>query len=169
MKTDLLKAGKIVNTHSLRGEVRIYPYCDDADFLCDFDSLYVENEIYDVVSSRVHKGQALVKFEGINNINEAETLVGKLVYIDKNEVELEEGRYFIEDIKGLEVYDIDTGVKYGKVINVIETGANDVFEILSEDKTLLIPKIDDVVKEIDIEKGVILIRPLKGLFEWDLM
>ena len=165
MKTDLLKAGKIVNTHSLRGEVRIYPYCDDADFLCDFDSLYVENEIYDVVSSRVHKGQAVVKFEGINNINEAETLVGKLVYIDKNEVELEEGRYFIEDIKGLEVYDIDTGVKYGKVINVIETGANDVFEISSEDKTLLIPKIDDVVKEIDIDKGVILIRPLKGLFE----
>ena len=64
-----------------------------------------------------------------------------------------------------QVFDIDTGVKYGKVINVIETGANDVFEISSEDKTLLIPKIDDVVKEIDIEKGVILIRPLKGLFE----
>lgn len=166
MKNDLLKAGKIVNTHSLRGEVRIYPYCDDADFLCEFESLYVENNIMDVVSARVHKGQALIKFEGINNINDAKTLVGKTVYIDKNEVELEEGRYFIEDIKGLSVYDIDTNEFYGKVTNVIETGANDVFEISSpENKSLLIPKIDDVIKDIDLDKGIILIKPIKGLFE----
>lgn len=165
MKSNLLKAGKIVNTHSLRGEVRVYPYCDDAEFLCEFESLYVENEIMDVVSSRVHKGQALIKFEGINNINEAEKLVGSIIYIDKDEVELEEGRYFIEDIKGLEVFDVDTNELYGKVINVIETGANDVFEIQGKEKTLLIPKIDDVIKEIDLDKGVILIRPIKGLFE----
>ena len=165
MKNNLLKAGKIVNTHSLRGEVRIYPYCDDADFLCEFDSLYVENEIMDVVSSRVHKGQALIKFDGIDSINDAEKLVGKIIYIDKDEVELEEGRYFIEDIKGLSVYDIDTNELYGKVINVIETGANDVFEIKSEDKILLIPKIDQVIKEINLEKGIILIKPMKGLFE----
>lgn len=168
MKNNLLKAGKIVNTHSLRGEVRIYPYCDDADFLCEFDSLYVENEIMDVVSSRVHKGQALIKFDGIDSINDAEKLVGKIIYIDKDEVELEEGRYFIEDIKGLSVYDIDTDELYGKVINVIETGANDVFEIKSEDKILLIPKIDQVIKEINLEKGIILIKPMKGLFEWNL-
>lgn len=165
MKSNLLKAGKIVNTHSLRGEVRIYPYCDDAEFLCEFESLYVESEIMDVVSSRVHKGQALVKFDGINSINDAEKLVGSIVYIDKDEVELEEGRYFIEDIKGLDVYDVDTNELYGKVINVIETGANDVFEVKNDEKILLVPKIDDVIKEIDLEKGIILIKPIKGLFE----
>ena len=165
MKSDLLKAGKIVNTHSLRGEVRIYPYCDDAEFLCEFDSIYVENEIMDIVSARVHKGQALIKFDGINSINDAEKLVGSIVYIDKNDVELEEGRYFIEDIKGLCVYDVDTNELYGKVINVIETGANDVFEVKSGDKILLVPKIDDVIKEIDIDGGKILIKPIKGLFE----
>lgn len=165
MESNLLKAGKIVNTHALRGEVRVYPYCDDAEFLCEFDRLFIESEEAEVVSSRVHKGQALIKFKGIDNINDAEKVVGKLIYIDKNDVELEEGRFFIEDIKGLEVIDIDTGVVYGKVINVIETGANDVFEVKGEDKILLVPKIDDVVKDIDIANKKILIRPIKGLFE----
>ena len=165
MESNLLKAGKIVNTHALRGEVRIYPYCDDAEFLCEFDRLFIESEEAEVVSSRVHKGQVLIKFKGIDNINDAEKVVGKLIYIDKNDVELEEGRFFIEDIKGLEVIDIDTGVVYGKVINVIETGANDVFEVKGEDKILLVPKIDDVVKDIDIVNKKILIRPIKGLFE----
>lgn len=165
MKNDLLKAGKIVNTHSLRGEVRIYPYCDGPEFLCEFDRLYIENTETEVVSARVHKGQALIKFKDINSINDAEQLVGKLIYINKNDVELEEGRYFIEDIKALEVIDIDIGTVYGKVINVIETGANDVFEVQSDNRILLVPKIDDVVKEIDLEEGKILIKPIKGLFE----
>lgn len=165
MNENLLKAGKIVNTHSLRGEVRIYPYCDGPEFLCEFDYLYVENNKMKVISSRVHKGQALIKFEGINNINEAETLVGSMVYIDKDDIELEEGRFFIEDIKGMTVKDVETDEVYGKVINVIETGANDVFEVKSEEKILLVPKIDDVVKEIDLESKVILIKPIKGLFE----
>lgn len=164
-ENNLLQAGKIVNTHSLRGEVRIYPYCDSAEFICEFDYLYVNNVKMQVVNSRVHKGQTLVKFKGIDDINEAEKLVGQIVYFDKNDVELESGQYFIEDIKGLEVYDIDTDEYYGKVISVIETGANDVFEIKQNEKIRLVPKIDDVVKEIDIEKGKILIRPLKGLFE----
>lgn len=165
MKGNLLEAGKIVNTHSLKGEVRIYPYCDSAEFLCELDYLYIDGEKTKVVSARVHKGQALVKFKGVNDINEAELLIGKVVYFDKNEVDLEEGQYFIDDIKGLEVYDADTGEFYGKVINVIITGANDVFEVKNSDKLLLVPKIDDVVKEIDLENGKILITPIKGLFE----
>ena len=165
MKDNLLKAGKIVNTHSLRGEVRIYPYGDGPEFLCEFDFLYVEDKKMKVTSARVHKGQSLIKFEGVNSINDAESLVGSIVYIDKDDVELEEGRYFIEDIKGMTVKDIDTDEIYGKVINVIETGANDVFEVKSENKILLVPKIDDVVKDIDLESGIILIKPIKGLFE----
>ena len=165
MNDKLLRAGKIVNTHSLRGEVRIYPYCDDAEFLCEFDVLYVDGREMEVVSSRVHKGQALVKFDGINDINHAEALVGAIVCIDRDDVELEEGRYFIEDIKGCLVYDIDTEECYGKVINVIQTGANDVFEVSKDGKVVLIPKIDDIVKEIDIDEKRIVIKPMKGLFE----
>lgn len=165
MENKLMIAGKIINTHSLRGEVRIYPYCDSAEFICEFDYLYINNVKTEVINARVHKGQALVKFNGIDSIDKAEALIGQNVYFDKNDVELDEGQYFIEDIKGLEVYDIDTDEYYGKVINVIETGANDVFEIKLDDKIRLIPKIDDVIKEISIDDNKILIRPLKGLFE----
>ncbi len=165
MNDNLLKAGKIVNTHSLKGEVRIFPYCDDADFLCEFDTLYINGEPRDVVSARVHKGQALIKFDGITDINMAEALVGSIVFIDKDDIELEEGRYFIEDLKGCKVFDLDTDECYGTVTNIIQTGANDVFEVTLDDRTLLVPKIDDVVKEIDIDNKRIVITVIKGLFE----
>ena len=163
---NLLVAGKIVNTHSLHGEVRVYPYCDSAEFLCEFERLFIEDTETKVTSSRVHKGQALIKFAGIDNVGQAESLVGKLIYIDKIDIELEDGRYFIEDIKGLTVKDADSGKIYGIVTNVIETGANDVFEVTTPDgETLLVPKIDDVIKDIDIQDKTILITPIKGLFE----
>ncbi len=165
MKNKLLQAGKIVNTHSLRGEVRVYPYCDSAEFICEFDRLFINNTEIEVVNARVHKGQALIKFKGINDINQAEKLIGQMIYFNRDDIELDEGQYFIEDIKGMEVYDIDTDEYYGKVVNIIETGANDVFELKLNDKTLLVPKIDDVIKEINIDTGKILIKPLKGLFE----
>jgi 16S rRNA processing protein RimM len=164
MKKELLQAGKIVNTHALKGEVRIYPYCDSAEFLCDVKKLYIDDQAYKVTSSRVHKGQALIHFKGINSIEDAEKIVGKLVYFNKEDVALEEGQYFIDDIIGLQVEDIDTGEVYGKVTDVITTGANDVFEVTG-DRVLLVPKIDDVVRDINLDQQVIKIRPLQGLFE----
>ncbi|MBQ4052347.1 MAG: 16S rRNA processing protein RimM [Clostridia bacterium] len=164
MEKELLEAGKIINTHALKGEVRIYPYCDSADFLCDVKKLYIDGQSYKVNAARVHKGQALIKFKGVNSIEEAEALLGKLVYFDKADVKLDEGQYFIDDIIGLTVKDVDTDVVYGKVTDVFTTGANDVFEVTG-DRVLLVPKIDPVVINIDLKNKLILIRPLEGLFE----
>ncbi|MBQ8600894.1 MAG: 16S rRNA processing protein RimM [Clostridia bacterium] len=164
MEKELLEAGKIINTHALKGEVRIFPYCDSADFLCDVKKLYIDGESYKINAARVHKGQALIKFKGVNSIEEAEALLGKLVYFDKKDIQLEEGQFFIEDIIGLTVEDIDTGEIYGKVTEVFTTGANDVFEVTG-DRVLLVPKIDQVVLEINLKEEKILIRPLEGLFE----
>lgn len=164
MSQDLLQAGKIVNTHALRGEVRIYPYCDSAEFICEIKTLYIENQPYTVSAARPHKGQALVRFKGINRIEDAEPLVGKMVYFSKKDVDLEDDRYFIDDIIGMTVEDINTGKIYGKVTSVFPTGANDVFEIKG-DRTLYVPKINDVVKEIRLDEKRILIQPLEGLFE----
>lgn len=161
----LLTAGKIVNTHALRGEVRVYPYCDSAEFLCEFERLFINGTPLRVRSARVHKGQALILLEGVNTVEQAQALVGGTVAIDKGDIELEEGRYFIEDILGLQVVNAETDEDYGKVTNVIATGANDVFEVTDGDGTVrLVPKIDDVVKEISLTDGVIRIIPLKGLF-----
>ncbi len=164
MEKELLEAGKIINTHALKGEVRIYPYCDSADFLCDVKKLYIDGTAFKVNAARVHKGQALIKFKGVNSIEEAEALLGKLVYFDKKDVALEEGQFFIDDIIGLTVEDVDTGEIYGKVTDVFTTGANDVFEVTG-DRVLLVPKIDQVVLSIDLKEEKILIRPLEGLFE----
>ena len=164
MNKELLQAGKIVNTHALRGDVRIYPYCDSAEFLCDVPTLYIDNTPYKVTASRVHKGQALLHLKGIDSIDAAEAIVGKFVYFDKNDVELDDGQFFIEDIIGSKVIDIDTNEVYGEVTAVFPTGANDVFEVKGE-RVLLVPKIDDVVLEIDTDEKIIKIRPLKGLFE----
>lgn len=164
MSKDLLQAGKIINTHALRGDMRVFPYCDSADFLCEIEKLYIDNQPYKVTSARVHKGQALIHLKGIERIEDAEKLIGKFVCFDKADVDLDDGQFFIDDIMGLEVKDVDTNEIYGKVTDVITTGANDVFEVTG-DRVLYVPKIDDVVIEINLDDEVILIRPLQGLFE----
>lgn len=164
MEKDLLQAGKIVNTHALRGDIRIYPYCDSAEFLCTVKKLYIDGQGYKVTAARVHKGLALIHLKGIDSIEEAEKNVGKFVCFDKKEVALDEGQFFIDDIIGLTVEDIDTGEVYGKVTDVLATGANDVFEVTG-DRVVLIPKIDEVVIDVDLKNEVIKIRPLPGLFE----
>ena len=164
MAKELLQAGKIINTHALRGDMRIFPYCDSAEFLCEVKKLYIDNQPFTVTSARVHKGQALLHLKGVERIEEAEKFVGKFVYLDKKDVDLDDGQYFIDDIIGLTVQDIDTKEIYGKVTDVIPTGANDVFEVTGE-RVLLVPKIDDVVLDIDLKNEIILIRPLQGLFE----
>lgn len=164
MKNKYLDAGKIVNTHGIRGEIKIYPLCDSPEFLLEFDRFFIDKEEVEVISSRVHKNVTLMKLKGIEHIDQAEAMVGKILQINCDDVELDDGQYFIEDLIGLRVIDADSGKEYGKLKSVIQTGANDVYEVQGE-KLYLVPKIDDVVLDTDLDKGVIIIRPLKGLFD----
>lgn len=164
MKKDFLDAGKIVNTHGLRGEIRIYPLCDSADFLLDFERFYLEGKEIKISSSRVHKNQLLAKLDGINTIEDAERIIGKVLQIRHDDIELDENQYFIEDLIGMKVVDADNGTEYGILKNVFQTGANDVYEVVG-DETYLVPKIDEVVLSTDFETNCITIRPLKGLFD----
>lgn len=163
----LLESGKIVNIHGLKGEVKVMPWCDYPDFLCEFDILYIgkEKTPYIVESARIHKNMALIKLKDVNTPEEANNLRNSIVYIDRDEIALEEGTYFIQDIIGLTVKDADSGKVYGEIKDVLQTGANDVYEIKSEEKTYLIPAIEQVIIETDIKNSVMLIRPLEGLFD----
>ena len=103
---------------------------------------------------------------GYDTLEQAQTLIGKILYIDRNDAELEEGLYFIQDIIGLTVKDADTGEVYGKVSEIYQNGAADVYSIKKENGVeLMFPCIDEVVKKIDVEGGEILIKPLPGLFD----
>lgn len=164
---NMLESGKIVNTHGIKGELKVVPWCDYPEFLCEFDTIYIgkEKTPYTVDSARVHKNTVLIRLSGINTPEAANALRNKIVYIDRNEIELEEGTYFIQDIIGLTVKNADTGKIYGEIKDVLQTGANDVYEIKNGDKTYLVPAIEDVVIETDIDNSIMLIRPLEGLFD----
>lgn len=169
MKKEYLEAGKIVNTHGIRGEVKIMPYCDSPELLCDFDRLFMGKllkEIY-IERSRVQKNMIICKIEGVDTPEEAEKLRNKMLYMHRDDLELDEDTYFIQDLIGMTVKDADTGEVYGIIDDVFQTGANDVYSIKNGDKSYLVPAIADVVITTDIDSGIMTIRPLEGLFDED--
>ena len=163
-----LECGKIVSTHGLRGEVRVQPWCDGPDFLLGFATLYFERGVkpLPVEGARVHKNVLILKLKGVDDIDTAAALRGKTLYLDRQDAPMEEGEHFVQDLLGLRVLDADTGREYGKLTDVLFTGANDVYELSGKQgEKKLVPAIPDVVLKTDTESGVMLIRPLRGLFE----
>lgn len=163
-----LEAGKVVATQGLRGELRVQPWCDSAAFLCQFKRLYWragEQEV-NVVSARPHKNLVLIKLEGIDSVEQADLLRGRVLFIRREDCHLPEGEYFIQDLIGMQVCDADTGHVYGKLTDVLKTGANDVYQVTNDEgKDYLIPSIPDVVVERNIQEGVMKIHPMEGIFD----
>ena len=162
-----LESGQIVGTHGVRGMVRIQPWCDTPAFLCDFKKIYSDegNTVWKVVKSQPHGNVVIAQLQGVDSIESAEKLRGKRVYICRDDVKLEKGQYFVEDIIGCEVFNIETGENLGKITDVSPTGANDVWHIKRDGKEYLIPKIDSIVKTVDVENGRVEISVMKGLFD----
>ncbi len=166
MKKEYLEAGKIVTTHGIRGEVKIMPYTDTPELLCDFERLFMgknHDEIY-IEKSRVFKNMVIAKIEGVNTVEEAEKLRNKILYMHRDDLELDENTYFIQDLIGMEVRDAENGFVYGKIKDVMQTGANDVY-VIQGDREYLVPAIPDVVVSTDIDNDIMLIKPLEGLFD----
>lgn len=168
VKKQYLEIGQIVTTHGIAGEVRVKPWCDSPELLCEFDCLYFDGGEKEtrVERARVHKNVVVMKLKGVDTMDDALKLRNKVLFADRDEFELEEGTYFIQDLLGLEVIDADSGKRYGRIVDVTQTGANDVYHVKGENgKELLVPAIADVVLETDVEGGRMVIRPLKGLFD----
>lgn len=167
MQKQYLECGKIVSTHGILGELRVQPWCDSPEYLCDFRTLYLQNgeNALTVERARVHKNMVLLKLKGFDSLDDAVTLRGKVLYINRDD-DAEDSAVFIQDLIGLTVLDADSGRCWGKLTDVFPTGANDVYAIADESgKQRLIPAINDVIIETDIEGGTMKIRPLKGLFD----
>ncbi|PAK64412.1 ribosome maturation factor RimM [Staphylococcus caprae] len=165
-----VEVGQIVNTHGIKGEVKVKSNSDfTATRFQPGENLIVKhnnNDIqYTIASYRIHKGFHMLKFEGINNINDIEHLKGDYLYQERDHenIELDEHEYYYSDIIGCTVFD-DNNTPIGRVINIFETGANDVW-VVKGDKEYLIPYIEDVVKDIDVEGKSIRITPMEGLLD----
>ncbi|TWH48441.1 ribosome maturation factor RimM [Sporomusa sp. KB1] len=151
-KTELITIGKIVAPHGVRGDVRIVPLTDFPDRFYDLTKVLVDDvgELA-LESARQHKKFILLKFAKLDSINDIEHLRGKLIKIRREDaVKLPEGRYYIFDIIGLNVF-TEEGLLLGTITDVLQPGSNDVYVVKQQDKSeLLIPAIKEVVKKIDI-------------------
>ena len=166
MKDDLLEIGKIVNTHGIRGEVKLQPWCDEPELFDELEYLFIEGEKYNIVRNRFHKTCQIVQLENVNNIDDAERFKNKIVYINRDALELPEGRYYIADIEGLTVKE-QNGRILGVVDEIIKTGSNDVYSLKDtfNKKPVLIPVIEGVVLETNIDGGYIVVKLPKGLID----
>ncbi|MDD6763167.1 MAG: ribosome maturation factor RimM [Clostridiales bacterium] len=168
MDNSLLEIGKIVNTHGLRGEVKVVPWMDYPEDFEELENIFIktrkEMKPVEIENVRYQKNNLIVKFKGFNDINDIEQYKNCVLYADREELgELPEGVHYIVDLIGLEVVN-EEGEKLGVLADVFNTGANDVYDVKREGKkNLLLPVIDEVVKEIDVEGGKITVHVMEGL------
>ncbi|MCQ2469221.1 MAG: ribosome maturation factor RimM [Ruminococcus sp.] len=167
MKKEFLEAGKIVTTHGIRGEVKIMPYTDTPELLAEFDRLFIGKDRNELIieHSRVFKNMVIAKIEGVDTPEDAEKLRNKMLFMHRDDLELDDDTYFIQDLIGMEVRDADSGFVYGKINDVMQTGANDVYVIKGSDREYLVPAIADVIVSTDINSDIMTIRPMEGLFD----
>ena len=145
MKQQYLEAGQIVNTHGIRGEVRVIPWADSAEFLRKFKTLYVDGK----------------PFAGVDDINAAMPLKGKTVCIDRADAKLPKGRFFIQDILGARVC-TEEGEEIGTLTDVLDLPGGQVYEVKGETEHL-IPAVPEFVKNVDVDGGVITVHLIEGM------
>jgi len=161
-----LVIGKVLKPHGLRGELRIRPLTDDPSRFSWLKKVYLGEEALKpltVETVRFHKELVLVKFVELNGRDSVAQLHGELLLVAMEDaIPLDEGEYYLYQLYGLDVYS-DEDVYLGELVNVIETGANNVFEIEKEGKRILLPDIPDVITDIDFENGRLTAHILDGL------
>ena len=168
---DMFNVGKIVNTHGIKGELKVMPTTDDPKRFEMLKEIYVERktlEVFKINSVRYHKGMVLIRLEGIEDMTTAELFKGAVLKIDrKDSLPLEEDEYYVSDLFGVEVYTKDEDRYLGEIIDVIYTGSNDVYEIKKEDrqKNLLIPAIKQVINSVNIAQNKMVVTLIEGLEE----
>ncbi len=168
MKQQFIETGKITGTHGIHGEMRVQPWCDSPEDLLQYKTLYLDTAGYErleVVGMRVHKTMVILKAKGIDSIPGAEAFRERVVYLHRDDLNLEEGQYLVADLIGCAVFDTQTGNPLGEITDVSQTGANDVWHIKKDGKEYLIPAIPLVVDKVDIDGERVTITPLKGIFE----
>lgn len=156
-----LEAGKIINTHGVKGEIKLEPWTDSADFLRRFHTFYIDGKAVRVMSSRVHKSFLIAKLEGVEDVNTAMTLKNRMVYFDRDEAKLEKGQYFIQDIIGAEVRDENGGV-LGRLTDVMDMPAGNIY-VVTGDREIMIPAVPEFILNTDVKAGVIVVRLIDGM------
>ena len=167
---DLLQVGAITQTHGVRGEVKVFPTTDDVKRFKKLKEVILdtgkEKMTLEIEGVKFFKQFVILKFKGFDNINDIERYKGKNLYVTReNAVKLKRDEYFIADLIGLEVYNEDDQ-HLGMLTNVIETGANDVYEVKFEDgREVLFPAIKQCILDVDMENRKMKVHIMEGLLD----
>jgi len=167
---NLLRVGVITSTHGVRGEVKVFPTTDDMNRFKKLKTVILdlgkEQKTLTVEHVKFFKNMVILKFKGLDNINDVEMLRQKDLLITRDQaVKLNPDENFIVDLIGLQVM-TDEGTKLGVMTDVLQTGANDVYIVKMESgKAILLPEIKDCILNVDLEKGEMLVHVLDGLLD----
>ena len=168
--TFLFALGRIVKTHGIRGEVQVYSY-SDVEYFLDYKDIFIQGKYGDIVpqgvlKARVKKGQSVIlTLEGVVDRTQAGSFVGKEIFLDRAKLSpLAEGEYYWHEIEGLSVVSAE-GEKLGILSDVLATGAHDVYVVKGDKGEILVPAVEQMVKKIDLKKGVMVVDLPPGLVE----
>lgn len=164
---DYLQVGAITSTHGLNGEVKVFPTTDDPKRYSRLKEVWLdtgrEKLVLKVERVKYFKQFVIVKFQGLDRIEDVEGYVKKNLYVTReNAVKLRKNEYFIADLIGLTVID-EQERRLGTLTDVLSTGANDVYVVTEDGKELLIPAIRQCILDVNVEAGVMRVHLLEGL------
>ena len=169
-KKQYLECAKIINTHGVRGDVKLESLCDSPEVLAGLQRVFLlEGGKYreiKVLHASVFKQFVLATLEGVDDMDKAAAMKETMLYASRDDFELDEGDYFIADLIGLDVIDNISGINYGKITDVVNRGASDIYVVKTAAGERMMPAVEEFVKKIDLEKGVF-VETIPGLLSDD--
>lgn len=163
MKLDMIKVGRIVNAHGIRGEVRVQPRDGDPAFLTRFKTFYIDGQPVSPTANHVHKSLVLMKFPGVDDMDTALTYKEKVLFIRREDARLPEGEYFDDELLGMKVYDEATGEQLGELVKVENYPASKVYTVKGQ-REYLIPAVKDAfIRSVDLEQDRMEVHVWEGL------
>ena len=163
---EYLECGRIVNTHGVRGDVKVESYCDTPEILRDLSRVYLrEKDTYRellVLHASIFKAFVLMKLEGVSDFDAAMLLKNRTLYAAREDLPIEEGSYFIVDLIGLPVIDADNGRVYGTLKDVTNLGASDIYTVKTAEGDSMMPAVDEFVIRVALGEGIY-VRPIEGM------
>lgn len=163
MKLDMIKVGRIVNAHGIRGEVRVQPRDGDPAFLTRFKTFYLDGQPVTPTANHVHKSLVLMKLPGVEDMNAALALKDRDLYIRRADARLPKGEFFDDELLGLEVFDAQTGALLGELVRVDPYPAHKVYTVRGQ-REYLIPAVPDVfIRSVDLDANRMEVQVWEGM------
>jgi len=168
MDKKYIECGKIINTHGCRGGIKAESWCNSEQELAELKRVFIESDgvisEHKVLKASVFKQFVILELSDIDDMDKAMLLKGKLLYAAREDFALEEGEFFLVDMIGLDVIDADNGIVYGKLTEMINRGASDIYVVQTKNGERMIPAVDEFIISIDINKGIF-VRPIEGMLD----